>query len=399
MMMQRCFHSHSFSGWKDLFLSPLLIAFCLLFVYPTPHATAADAEILVPKPGARVIARYPETHLILRQPGKREDIRIQVGKSRQYIKPVSVVVGETNFFMHYRIPLKEGMNRFQVVPGGQKLVMFFEKINSDLELKEKITRNTDRFHRDDTLPQICADCHDLKKAGSLKHVDLPNSPTCVSCHRNLVDRETWRHSTTTNRQCLSCHLQSTVPWRVGFPSESIQKICLNCHTTKSAWVKLKFDHGPFSIGGCTLCHDPHSGKYRFQLWAEGSARLCISCHNKMESLFSRKKGPEPPYVHDILLGSGCVPCHDPHATNERYSLHKPINQLCRSCHYGIASDSLGHPIAGHPVSASRELRRPDRKLTCTSCHDPHVSKFEKMLFETPLGGRLCSECHQKKTSR
>jgi predicted CXXCH cytochrome family protein len=76
-------------------------------------------------------------------------------------------------------------------------------------------------------------------------------------------------------------------------------------------------------------------------------------------------------------------------------LKKPINELCSGCHPEVVVKSAGHPVANHPVSASSERLRPGRKLTCTSCHDPHGSDNRLMLIQSQLGGRLCRGCHAR----
>ncbi|MDX2495612.1 MAG: cytochrome c3 family protein, partial [Desulfuromusa sp.] len=76
-------------------------------------------------------------------------------------------------------------------------------------------------------------------------------------------------------------------------------------------------------------------------------------------------------------------------------LKKPINELCLGCHPGVALKTAGHPVANHPVSAPKDPRRRGRKLTCTSCHDPHGSAYQLMLIQEKLGGRLCRECHKR----
>ena len=147
------------------------------------------------------------------------------------------------------------------------------------------------------------------------------------------------------------------------------------------------------IGGCTLCHSPHGSKHRYQLWAEGSLDLCVVCHDDKQDLLDKKNPVR--YVHGIIFGKGCIACHDPHATDEEFMLHKPINELCVSCHPGLAIVSQSHPVAGHPVAGPKDPLQPGRKFSCTSCHEPHGSAHQYLLIETKLGGRLCRVCHKR----
>jgi predicted CXXCH cytochrome family protein len=92
---------------------------------------------------------------------------------------------------------------------------------------------------------------------------------------------------------------------------------------------------------------------------------------------------------------GCTACHDPHATDYEFMLLQPINKLCLGCHPRTGAFSAGHPVPRHPVSGPVENLRPGKKLTCTSCHDPHGSSEPYMLFQSIQGARLCRECHEK----
>ncbi|MGK2945090.1 MAG: cytochrome c3 family protein [Desulfuromonadales bacterium] len=196
-----------------------------------------------------------------------------------------------------------------------------------------------------------------------------------------------------NQQCLTCHQQSAKPWGIGFPKVKSQELCFKCHTSKSSWFSREVIHGPLHLGGCTLCHNPHGENHRYQLWAEGSLALCITCHGDKQNLVSKKD--RVPYVHGILLGEGCVACHNPHASDQEFMLHKPINTLCLGCHSRQSKFSSGHPVPRHPVAGSAEHLRPGRELSCSSCHNPHGSSHKYMLIESIQGGRLCRVCHEK----
>jgi predicted CXXCH cytochrome family protein len=98
----------------------------------------------------------------------------------------------------------------------------------------------------------------------------------------------------------------------------------------------------------------------------------------------------------------CASCHNPHTTKNERMLEKLVNDLCAACHekrssgkHVLGSSGLGdnHPIAGKP-----DPLRPEKKLTCASCHDPHASSPR-----APFAGikdkpaNLCLLCHKKIT--
>lgn len=368
----------------------LFVCFSVALFSPNPSASA-ETELLIPKSGSTLLKRHPEMHLILRQSPNAKMVRVQIGHSMRLIDPVISSEGDDGVYQHYRLPLKSGSNSFILLPGGRQLEYQYQPIQSELNLSSR-GKTVFSFHQDDKLPASCDGCHDLQGKGIVAPVGLQKTTSCASCHSNLIERSSWKHSATVNSQCLACHQQSTNPWRIGLPTSRIRDLCLGCHTGKKVWFESKFVHGPLNLGGCTLCHDPHGGAYRHQLWADGSIDLCIACHSDMSQLVTAIREKKVPYVHGVITGAGCVACHNPHATNQIYMLNKPINDLCSGCHPG-PGESDGHPVARHPVAGPKERLRPNRQLSCSSCHEPHASFNQHLLIESNMGGRLCRECH------
>lgn len=364
----------------------------VIFALPKP-AMAARFEILTPQPGATIIARNPETHLVLRQALSGKSNIVRVRKSGLVIKPVILSEGDEYEYVHFVLPLERGKNNFGIEPDGPQIDLLYKPVQTGVGLKNALSQTVSLFHQEGSLPASCQDCHELIETGTLAPVGLPNATSCADCHRNLADKGAWQHSTTLNQQCLACHQQSVEPLKIGFPNEDVQEFCFGCHAGKKNWFSMQFVHGPMTIGGCTLCHDPHGENNRYQLIEEGALKLCLTCHGDKEGLVAEKAVDRMPYVHGVIAGEGCVICHDPHATDQQFMLKKPINELCSGCHPGIAALTGGHPLPNHPVAAPRERLRPGRELTCSSCHDPHGSTNPLMLIQSPLAGRLCRECH------
>ena len=372
----------------------LLAMVCVcLTVLPGP-ALASSFEILTPQSGSRVVARNPETHLVLRQPEAELKRLVRVEKTGQILKPLVTMEGDEFTFLHYRLPLMPGKNSFTLLPDDQRLELTYQQVQAEVILKN-LGKDTVFFHQGSKLPESCRDCHDLRATETITPAGLEKQTACVVCHPQVVDKGVWQHSTTINQQCLSCHQLSVDPWRIGLPELRIQEVCVSCHTSDRTWFSKKSIHGPLIVGGCTLCHNPHGENNRNQLWAEGSRDICIVCHSDKRDLVTERKNKRVPNVHGIIFGAGCVACHDPHATDQDYMLLKPTNELCSGCHPDVLLKTAGHPVANHPVSAPRERRRPGRQLTCASCHDPHGSPNGYMLIKPLLGGLLCRECHKR----
>lgn len=371
-----------------LCLLPLLFGFDLLGLSTLQgRALAAGVEILIPRPGSMIIARIPNTHLILRRLATSgvQPLEVQAGFDR--IRPLVVKADQGYDFLHFTLPLVPGVNRFSILPSGEEFEIRYQAINSTVFAST--LKKASLFHSDEELPKSCSGCHNLRKTGVLELLGLEAQESCNVCHQDISKKD-HLHNPVSNRLCLTCHQLSRKPWRIGFPTEKTAEICIACHTSQAQWQSRKYVHGPMIVGGCTVCHNPHGGDNRKFLWSEDSFELCITCHSDKDHLLNKEQ--RLPYVHG--LGTSCVVCHDPHASNNIFVLKKPINELCVGCHYQFKGMERGHPVDLHPLAGPKERRRPGRELSCASCHDPHGSSILHMLIKEPMDGLICRECHK-----
>ena len=385
----RCFR---LAGGRWAIVAALLCLLGLGKVVAPDQVWAGSVELLTPRAGATIVAVMPEIHVVLRQPEADAESRIRVGKSKTALKPVVVMEDGENRYLHFRLPLVPGKNQFIITPGDQQVELNYQQVKGAL-IQKPFGKETYRFHLDDKLPEACGGCHELLESTNLDKMGLLKGLTsCGACHKNFIDRNKWKHSPTVNNQCLLCHQQSVQPMRIGIPLGKIDDTCFVCHNSLKESQSKEHRHGPL-VAGCTLCHNPHGDEYRYYLWADGAMDICVTCHSDKRKLVD---GDNPvPYLHGIIKGAGCVICHNPHASDERFMLRRSVNQLCLGCHQENLDLRIGHPVARHPISGPSEKRRPGRKLTCVGCHDPHGSSFQYLLVQTKQGGRLCRGCHRR----
>jgi len=372
-------------------LNPVLLALLLALAPLWPiSAPAAGAEILVPPDKALIHAKNPAVTVVVRVKGAARQEKLQIRSGDLLFSPQGMWPVEGNWYAHFQVPLKAGSNTFELLPAGKTVTVTFRPLRSLMQINRK-ERNYYQFHGEKLLPAACAQCHDTEKITRPGKAEEAAQSFCFSCHGSVLGKTPWQHSPAVNFQCLACHKQGDEPLRIAIPAGKVEDTCFRCHINKKSWLDKKHIHGPVGTGDCTICHNPHGDINRGQLWAEGKDSLCVACHTDKRNMVSRDNPAF--YVHGILRGIGCTICHDPHAEDHRFMLHKPINDLCVSCHTSLAGVTRGHPVGGHPVAGAKDPRRPERNFTCTSCHNPHDSNFKYLLIGDILGGHICSQCH------
>jgi predicted CXXCH cytochrome family protein len=103
--------------------------------------------------------------------------------------------------------------------------------------------------------------------------------------------------------CGACH-ESAATNALILPPE---RLCVRCH---ELGLKGAYVHGPIASGGCLVCHDPHSSRYRALLVSE-SEGFCLHCHDRRA--VAAVAGHE-------RIETGCTDCHDAHSSDRKYLL-------------------------------------------------------------------------------
>ncbi len=217
--------------------------------------------------------------------------------------------------------------------------------------------------------QSCADCHAELTADKTAHAAVAMG--CESCH-TAIDASDIPHK---KKNKIAKGLSAEQP-----------DLCFGCHD-KAQFSKPNV-HAALSMG-CTSCHNPHASKHA-KLLSSPMPDVCYSCHDRAAFM---KKNVHPP------VAIGCTACHQPHSGDIARLLNSPVPDLCIMCHDAMSSGKhvmAGHGSGNHPVSGKPDPSRPERELSCISCHLPHASDLAT-LFTGAQGypKSICLTCHRK----
>ena len=278
----------------------------------------------------------------------------------------------------------------------------------------------------------CAKCHGLDSPQALT---APLPSLCFQCHSNFLEKTKVKHQALELGQCTTCHAPHESPnkkllVRLG------RSMCLECHDDPAnatlaadapvvqdkpvaketalsketavskgkpvakapladdlariandipliandiptpvppvakgkAQVKGKVVHPPVE-GDCLVCHDPH-GSDNKGLLKKPLLDTCVSCHK--DSIKAVK------FKHDPVGNGECMSCHAPHQSDNKGLLIKPVSKVCLECHDNPAATGK---VKHQPVEDG-----------CVDCHSPHGSDNKAML-KKPMAA-TCFECHE-----
>lgn len=240
----------------------------------------------------------------------------------------------------------------------------------------------------------CFNCHNphaTKHPGLLLH---EADKLCFTCHdKEQVLQGAMKHKPVEEGKCLSCHNAHAS----SFPKlqkDKVPQTCFSCHE-KEGFAGKKV-HFPVAEGECMICHDPHSTDTP-KLLKEKAKDLCANCHD-YDAGFSEAHQGYPAEASD------CIFCHSPHASEDdrllKANLHAPFESGdCSLCHKEGSKELLtGLPGLCFECHSDKEtdFYKIETHLvignnSCTSCHNPHASRHDKLL-NTELE-ELCFTCH------
>ena len=229
---------------------------------------------------------------------------------------------------------------------------------------------------------LCFTCHpDVVSAKAVSSHKVVVEGSCVKCHDPHASNNKANLRQTGNALCVSCHKATgdTIT-KVKFKHVPVSDGCLNCHNPhgSDAAAHLLKRAVPAL---CLQCHKPDSPRFATQHVNYPVAKAdCASCHNPHGSNVG---GILYDTVHPPVASKRCAQCHNPAGSSDPFATRRAGFELCRGCHSTMVNEALGKKRVHWPVV---------EKSGCLNCHEPHASRQKKLLNVAEAA--LCGQCHQ-----
>lgn len=285
--------------------------------------------------------------------------------------------------------------------------------------KDVLPENARSAHRV-VVEADCNKCHDSHGSDNKFILIKSGNDLCFGCHKDMMDslrNVRFKHEPVgKDKGCINCHnphasaklpflLQKDVPslcltcHKTGDPSFKKQHMnypvaksncssCHNSHGSNKKGILFEVAHAPLAEKKCTACHEEPTARNPLKTKSQGAA-LCRECHKDMMADVFKKK-----QVHWALVDrTGCLNCHNPHATAEKKLLKGSISNVCGTCH----SDTVELQTLSRNNPKNEHLCEPVKSGNCIQCHSPHSSDNVLLFARAPVNQALCGACHEWET--
>lgn len=235
----------------------------------------------------------------------------------------------------------ESMDTSKIIRFDDESISFAEKSEICLQCHTKAHwRSSEHVFNE----VACTDCHKIHDSKENALLSEAEPKLCYKCHSEIRAKSLypshhpmWEQERTGRARmtCSDCHDAHGSPVRSLKTEESVNAICLKCHTRYQG--PFVYEHAPV-VEDCTICHDAH-GSVANNLLKQNEPFLCIQCH---EIHFHTGKnslaGDMPDQYADILeQNTGGEVLHGPFPAN---GMKKAFATKCTQCHSQVHGSDL-----------------------------------------------------------
>jgi len=271
----------------------------------------------------------------------------------------------------------------------------------------------------------CVTCHDPHASSNKANLLKAGNALCVGCHTGVGDtaaKARFKHIPVSDG-CLTCHNPHASDKAAHLLKAAVPALCLGCHKPDSPRFTQQHAGYPVARADCASCHDPHGSNTAAILFdtvhPPVAAKRCSQCHNAAtaaEPFATRRAGFElcrgchsamvneafsKSRVHWPLVDrTGCLNCHEPHASRQKKLLNVAEGGLCGRCHRDTADYQARlaekarqeRPDSKVKVEKGALAHSPVQEGRCTTCHTPHASDSVRLLRNASVVDG-CGACH------
>jgi DmsE family decaheme c-type cytochrome len=271
----------------------------------------------------------------------------------------------------------------------------------------------------------CVKCHDPHGSNNKANLIKAGNDLCLSCHKAVGDavaKVKFKHTPVENG-CLNCHDPHASEKSVRLLKRAVPDLCVECHKPDRPSFSKQHVNYPVAKANCTSCHNPHGSNTAGILFdavhAPVAGKRCSQCHDAATSPapfktrrpgFELCRGCHSRMMNDtfaknrihwpILDGTGCLNCHQAHASAQKKLLKGDEAALCGTCHTDTmewqtrlaTKEKQERAAAKGKAVKGGFTHQPIQEGSCTTCHLPHASD-SVFLMAQPAVIEGCGTCH------
>jgi predicted CXXCH cytochrome family protein len=278
----------------------------------------------------------------------------------------------------------------------------------------------------------CVKCHDPHASNHKGNLLKAGNELCIGCHKNIGDavvKVKFKHNPV-EKGCLNCHTPHASAKAVALLKNDLVALCLECHKPDRPAFARQHANYPVTKADCSSCHDAHGSDKAGILFTNVhqpvANRMCAQCHEAAtspEPFKTRRAGFElcrgchstmmnetfnKNRIHWPLMDkTGCLNCHEPHASKQKKLVNVDMTTLCGKCHSDTVENMQKLAAKDRQEKAAAKGRQPKGELVhkpiqdgeCLNCHSVHASDSALLMKQSSMI-QLCGTCHdwQKHTS-